>query len=897
MKQVLIFGFYHKHNLGDDLFEFILNKWFTSQPSKNSNSQEYKLIFTDPYDIKELPNDLHCILVGGGDLVNDYFLERIRFLVSNSKFNYPIYGISLGAPYPKLITKEYLNIFDFIHTRTESAFPALQKVMPGRCAVGPDIVRSLVAAETEKKQIIDSSNVSTNDCFFQELFKEAEVFSGSSSNSLQTKKGLFGTKKIGVFLAQPMISKSENQELMLNKLVLALEKIANIGGPSWLKLKTYELYLYSMNTSGTQEDDSRLTRLIYARLKHYSNVHCITDRIKCEDVLNLFKGFYATVCTRFHAHILSINAGVPFVSLFSCEKVRDLLVSEDMLEYAELMKVNKNTLAPYDFDVESFFNKFQHMIMNHDEISTKLDIKCDLLSTKNCISNLLYYLPRFRSSAQDLDSVLSLLKFYFKKSHASDLNNVVVNEKNSSEITKMITFAISRKENDAYSWGLEKNLLKGANIIESVKWIVENKENTESKIYPYLLTTVPIEQRKYNFDYFGYEQPIGIHRFGWSGVVNELKKYHNPNGIIFDEYMDRTFGWNRESLTKLGLLPFKQPWTGVFHHTGDVEYDSNNLTACIKTKEFIDSLEYCESIIVLSTYLKDWLKKNLKYRVKIRVLYHPMEDFPKKWKYENWTANKDKKVIQIGAFLRNTFAIYALPKPKRMRKCAIRGKNMENYFPKDSFIDDFCKNFSSPVDGQSNNASCSSGSMCRHKANKFLTGLCDDVQRQLDSVEIIREVSNDEYDNLITSNVVFIQLINASACNTILECIRCNTPIVVNRLPAVIEYLGPGYPLYYNTLDEAVELLNNEHKLLQAHRYLKRKNKDFIDMSTFIDGVMNPSLKRKLTLENLNEPNDELDVDHADRIEEDKVNAEEQNDLVLEKEVELKANVKRAKIE
>ena len=30
-----------------------------------------------------------------------------------------------------------------------------------------------------------------------------------------------------------------------------------------------------------------------------------------------------------------------------------------------------------------------------------------------------------------------------------------------------------------------------------------------------------------------------------------------------------------------------------------------------------------------------------------------------------------------------------------------------------------------------------------------------------------------------------------------------NTPIVINRLPAVVEYLGADYPFYFNSLEEA----------------------------------------------------------------------------------------------
>ena len=57
-----------------------------------------------------------------------------------------------------------------------------------------------------------------------------------------------------------------------------------------------------------------------------------------------------------------------------------------------------------------------------------------------------------------------------------------------------------------------------------------------------------------------------------------------------------------------------------------------------------------------------------------------------------------------------------------------------------------------------------------------------------------------EYDQLLEKNIVFIELIDASANNTILECIVRNTPIIVNKIEPVVEYLGDDYPLYFENL-------------------------------------------------------------------------------------------------
>jgi hypothetical protein len=95
-----------------------------------------------------------------------------------------------------------------------------------------------------------------------------------------------------------------------------------------------------------------------------------------------------------------------------------------------------------------------------------------------------------------------------------------------------------------------------------------------------------------------------------------------------------------------------------------------------------------------------------------------------------------------------------------------------------------------------------------------------------------------EYDELLEKNIVFIELIDASANNTILECIIRNTPVIVNKLEAVVEYLGEDYPLYFEKLEDIPFLLTNE-KIIETHKYLYNLNKKEYYIDYFCKKIYN----------------------------------------------------------
>jgi hypothetical protein len=123
------------------------------------------------------------------------------------------------------------------------------------------------------------------------------------------------------------------------------------------------------------------------------------------------------------------------------------------------------------------------------------------------------------------------------------------------------------------------------------------------------------------------------------------------------------------------------------------------------------------------------------------------------------------------------------------------------------------------------------------KCNRYISGMIQQIKENELSVKILEYVDNDLYDKLLTENIVFLNLINASGCNTVIECIVRNTPIIVNRLPALEEVLGNKYPLFYDNMAEASSFATNKNKIKEAYRYLKSLNKDKLKIETFIDNM------------------------------------------------------------
>jgi hypothetical protein len=101
---------------------------------------------------------------------------------------------------------------------------------------------------------------------------------------------------------------------------------------------------------------------------------------------------------------------------------------------------------------------------------------------------------------------------------------------------------------------------------------------------------------------------------------------------------------------------------------------------------------------------------------------------------------------------------------------------------------------------------------------------------------------------LLSESVVFVDLYDSSVNNTIIECIVRNTPILVNRLSPIEEYLGADYPMYYTSLDEIPHMLKDIALIESAHRYLKENStiRNQLKAEVFFDSFVNSKIYSQL---------------------------------------------------
>jgi hypothetical protein len=290
----------------------------------------------------------------------------------------------------------------------------------------------------------------------------------------------------------------------------------------------------------------------------------------------------------------------------------------------------------------------------------------------------------------------------------------------------------------------------------------------------------------------------GMHRSGWKIALAEITGITDSRGVSVDGFLEESHSWDYVKNVENGTIPYKMPWVGFLHNPANMPgwYHPFDHPQCLVAREaFQESVRQCRGIFVLSNVLAEWVRTRFDFPVS--VLTHPTETPALKFTMDLFLSNTNRAVIQIGYWLRRLYSIQKL-----RTSCYERVWNVP-----------------------------------RKKALAFR----DEVERNhvnLDDLwrQNYREsfwVDHEEYDALLSRNIVFLDLYDASASNAIVECIVRNTPMLVNRLPAVVEYLGDAYPLYFDGLEDAATKLEDLDCIRQAHKYLRDLDKERYRGETF----------------------------------------------------------------
>jgi polysaccharide pyruvyl transferase WcaK-like protein len=767
---IIVTGYYQEKNLGDDLFEQIGKYIFTEKVLKQkiNNILFMKIDRINSTDIHFNPDKL---ILFGGETMNDYFLDKIiKFKQTNPLTELYAIGVSANQSYELIQNK--INIFNKIIFRNKLDYEYFEKRLGEHVSYSPDIV-------------------------FTTKYSTPFFCNYKSNNA-------------GIFVAMPLYCnlKQPDKELFLKNIRSLIDKLLE---------KSYRIYFFPMCCNEKQSEDDLILIKKITEIYTPSQTKKFKYFTSNKKIVNMIPKMKINFCWRFHSAILSIVYNVPFITFSNTPKVKNLLKDFELNNLTFELKDSTEYINYLEKNLKQIKKKLK--LIYKDSHKKAIDVYTNYKNYNNKRDCIPFYIDNI-DCKKIIDYVLQVYNKNYS-SHDDDYN------------TNLIIFTLMRNINTKYFYGLRQKIHIGIKKLEGdIKWLIDDLiasncihfYNTANEILNKFSTKQEIISETINMNYINQFEYEGLHRAGWSYVLNNLQDKQHQNGIICDFYVDRTFHWNNKIFSQLKVIPYTKPWIGFIHHTTDVAYSEYNTLNLFENKNFVDSLKMCKGLIVLSKDLESKLKEILikkSYITPVFQIYHPTEFVPNNllFNLSLFKKNQNKKIIQIGAWMRDIEGIFKLKlddKTINLVKTVLIGKKMEGYYNLNTNLNMELLELEK--------INCIS----RDNKDRQLFVLPD----VLPDVEIIQHLSNDEYDILLSSNIVFIKLVGASAVNTIIECIVRNTPIVVNKLPAIVEILGEHYPLYYTTLEDAttvITLVNIE----KAYNYLKKLDKTVLKIETF----------------------------------------------------------------
>jgi hypothetical protein len=286
----------------------------------------------------------------------------------------------------------------------------------------------------------------------------------------------------------------------------------------------------------------------------------------------------------------------------------------------------------------------------------------------------------------------------------------------------------------------------------------------------------------------------GVHRSGWPYAFRSLQPLSQEGGVLLDDFVEQTFCYQTRPEA------YREPWVGIFHHPPDMPSFANRiemLSHLFQRPVWQRSEASLRGAIALSEHLAAYLREAL--HVPVAVVRHPSEVPDVVWDEAAYLDNLDRSLVQLGWYLRNTRAIFQVPPLVSHRKLRV--------WPTFPWVQDYDRTVRD---------------YWAQRAQRIESG----------EVTQIQLLDTQRYDQLLARHVVLTELFAASANNVVIECIARCTPIVVNRHPAVTEYLGTDYPLYFDRIEEVPQLLQTE-RVIDAHRYLRNLDRSWLAGDAF----------------------------------------------------------------
>lgn len=289
------------------------------------------------------------------------------------------------------------------------------------------------------------------------------------------------------------------------------------------------------------------------------------------------------------------------------------------------------------------------------------------------------------------------------------------------------------------------------------------------------------------FNILGIDESYGNHRFSNNEILNQISLVSEPSDELnFVWWIEKIF--IDQKYTQYVEQLFKKPWFGVIHvpllTPNWAMYSQNDLSQIYLSESWIKAKSNCVGVICLSTHLAEQFKAFCP-GIPVYSLKHPVGTHTASFDFSLF--KKSQRMALVGAWLRNYADFCRLDSPYEKH---ILHNSYSRQFIKDQYA-------------------------------KY----CPTIHSLIAEVKTINFLTNDEYDDLMCSSLIFLGLHETSANNAICECISYSTPFVSLKHPAVIEYVGEDYPLLVDDYSDISAIKDAD--VLAAHNYLSN-NKNLV---------------------------------------------------------------------